>query len=233
MTLIVKETRVRRTPSRYSSSPTTTTKSSSGTQKRAPKKKEETFKPSSRLQKRAPKKKKKEETSIKKRVKPTIVAPSSLIIKTSRVRKTPKRYSPSPTTTTFPHKRTPKQKEKPSTKAKATPKKKTTTKPTPKKITKEKKQKKKGSSTKIPSPLSPKTRKQKAAKQLSTRQRTLSPDSYYLYSKLEHNTQLPPFNNKLTQAQIEEIESLVSPWYTVEDLLWRLRTVRKKSMLDD
>ena len=162
------------------------------------------------------------------------MAASSLIIRNPRVRRAPKRYSPSPTSTTFLHKRTPKKKEKKtSTKTKTIPKKKEiTTKPTPKKITKEKKAKKKASST-TPSPLSPKTRKQKAAKQLSTRQRTLSPDSYYLYSKFEHNTEVPLFNNKLTQAQIEEIESLVSPWYTVEDLLWRLRTVRKKSMLDD
>ena len=38
---------------------------------------------------------------------------------------------------------------------------------------------------------------------------------------------VPRFNNKLTQAQISEIESLVSPWYTAEDMIKRLRTMRK------
>ena len=160
---------------------------------------------------------------------PTIMAPSSLIIKGTRTRRAPKRYSPSPTTTTFPASRTQKRgpkKEKTSPKAKTTTSKKktTTTKPPPKPPTKAQKTEKKNVTTRS-SP--PQTRI--LVRKANTRQRALSHDSYYLYG----SQVTPPFNNKLTRAQIKEIERLVSPWYTVDDIISRLRSVRKKAMLDD
>lgn len=151
------------------------------------------------------------------------MAPSSLIVKGPRTRGAPKKYSPSPKTTTFPsNKRTPKQKKELSTKGRPPSKKKTTKTPlklTPKKITKASKKPKQQKEKAVPAipaiPPSPKTRKQKAVAQ-----HTLS-----LGGGLYVN--VPRFNNKLTQAQISEIESLVSPWYTAEDMIKRLRTMRK------